>query len=749
MRCSERILEWGVAAGLIAVPLFSSTRFFFASTFVQGVLFLVLSVVLSLVVLSRYTLHDLFRPLPVRMLAVFVLALTVAASLGGDVARSFWSTFERMWGVVMQLAILGFVLVWCAVFRGEEGTKKLLSYASVGVGVVSMYALGAWMMMGFPSRIEGSIGNASFLASFVLLGVFIILAYTSDNSLKQSWERILWYVALACAGLTLVLTGTRGAWLGLFAGLSVLMVLVLVGGARDAWGIRIGVLVRMAKIGLGVFTLLVVLFFPLQPFFKESSVGVLRRLGDISLDNRATSGRLLNWQIAWSGIKEHPIFGWGPEQYHILYDKHYNPKLYNIEPWVDRAHNNYLDVFAAAGVIGFLAYMGVLGVGLWGAWRLRAQHWAMGNAIIAGIVAYGVNAVFLFDTLWSWILLLLLVSIPYLVSHAEKPRIVSSRVMYTRAVLLGIGSCVVLWFGVIVPVTASAYGKYAYDALARGDDAVAYKAYDRAISRETYGSVDIDRSIAEYVFDFVRKGGKRDPASLIRANEYALEAMDRNIAREPANGKWWLWAGQLASLHSTLTDTDKSEMLKRSVQYLEGAVERMPNRAQVLLELAQVYRVQGDVPHIRDAFDRAIAIWPEFPLPHANAAAQYIYVGDMMSEKREIAWLREHSWSREKLKGEEDLHSPDRDMMLIRDAYYNIGRFKDAASMQQEIVAREDANFKKSGDSTSLVTALQALAYIQSKAGDLAGARKNALLVLELNPGKKAEVDGFLRSIGH
>lgn len=759
MERSERFLAWvarertslqrGVAAGLIVVPLISSTHFFFASTFVQSVLFLVLVVVLSVVALSRYAFRDLIEPLSVRVLLAFVVALTAAAFFGGDVARSFWSTFERMWGVVMYLSVLGFVLVWSAVFRGEEGTKRLLSYASIGVVAVSVYALGEWAMTGFPSRIDGSIGNAAFLASFVLLGIFILLAYASVRVMKHMHERIVLGVVLGLATSTLLLTGTRGSWLGLFVGGIVLMIVVLLGGARDAWGMRRDTLTRMAKIGLGIFALVVVLFFPLQPYLKESSIGTFRRLGDISLDNRAVSGRLLNWSIAWEGAKERPILGWGPEQYHILYDKHYNPRLFNIEPWVDRAHNNYLDVAATSGIVGFLAYLGVLGVGLIGGWKLRAQHWAMGNAVIAGIFAYGVNAVFLFDTLWTWVPLLLLVSVPYLMKHNDALRRVSFSASIMRMVVFGFGACIVVWYGVITPVIANAYGKYAYDALARGDDAVAYEAYAKAISRETYGSVDIDRSLAEYVFDFVRKGGKRDPASLIRANEHALEAMDRNISREPANGKWWLWAGQLASLHSTLTEANKSEYLARSVTYLEGAVERMPNRAQVLLELAQVYRVQGDVARMREAFDRAVAIWPEFPLPHANAVAQYIYVGDKASEVRELSWLRGNSWAREHVSGEKDLHDPDRDMVLIRDAYYNVGRFTHAASMQNEITEREEGYYRENGDPSSLVASLQALAYIQSKAGDRAGARTNALRVLELDPDKRSEVEGFLWSIGY
>lgn len=667
--------------------------------------------------------------------------------MSADVYRSVWSTFERMWGLAMYGAVFMFVVMWSGAFRGVEGSRRALFYASTSVGMVSLYALIAWLVQGFPSRITGSIGNAAFLASFVMLGFFILLAYGAAQEMRRSRDKVLWVVSVAMTVMTLVLTGTRGSLLGFAAGVGAVLVLTSMGGARDAWLLQRGTLVRVAKGGIVVGILCAVAFFPLRPYLATSNVNILKRLGQISLENRAVSGRLLNWQIAWKGAWERPLFGWGPEQYHVLYDVHYDPQLYNIEPWVDRAHNAYLDTFAISGLVGLLSYLGVLVVGIYGGWRLHREHWAMGNAVIGGIIAYAVNAVFLFDTLWTWVLLLLLASLPYGLQSDTRVRVIARGQRMMRGVVLIAGGIVLVWYGVVVPMIANANAKIAYDALAEGNDTKAYAAYATALQRETYGSVDIDRSLAEYVFDFVRKGGKRDDASLVRVTEHALLAMDRNIAREPANGKWWLWAGQLASLYTTLTDENKVSMLSRSVTYLNGARERMPNRVQVYLELAQVYRMQGDVVRMRDVLEAGIAIWPEYPLPHANAAAQYIYARDVARENAELTWLREYSWNRTNIQGEEDRHSPERDMALIRDAYYAVGRYRDAVVMQRQVVALAEEGYARTQDTRGLVKVLQELAAIAARAGDKTEARRAALRVLELDAAQRPAVEAFLRSL--
>ena len=46
----------------------------------------------------------------------------------------------------------------------------------------------------------------------------------------------------------------------------------------------------------------------------------------------AVETRLTAWKAAWSGYQERPLFGWGLDNYHILFNLHYDPTLLRHAP---------------------------------------------------------------------------------------------------------------------------------------------------------------------------------------------------------------------------------------------------------------------------------------------------------------------------------------------------------------------------------------------------------------------------------
>ena len=64
--------------------------------------------------------------------------------------------------------------------------------------------------------------------------------------------------------------------------------------------------------------------------------------------------------MSWQGVKEHPILGWGQENYIVLFNKYYDPKMYQQEPWFDRSHNVFFDWLVSGGILALLAYLSFL-----------------------------------------------------------------------------------------------------------------------------------------------------------------------------------------------------------------------------------------------------------------------------------------------------------------------------------------------------------------------------------------------------
>ncbi len=84
------------------------------------------------------------------------------------------------------------------------------------------------------------------------------------------------------------------------------------------------------------------------PMFRRLSSGV-------------DSSRVIQWRAAVDGIRDRPLLGVGPENYQIIWSRHYHPEMYSLvgESTWDRPHNAYLEAFATAGILGLLSLLAI------------------------------------------------------------------------------------------------------------------------------------------------------------------------------------------------------------------------------------------------------------------------------------------------------------------------------------------------------------------------------------------------------
>jgi O-antigen ligase len=73
--------------------------------------------------------------------------------------------------------------------------------------------------------------------------------------------------------------------------------------------------------------------------------------------------------MAIKGIAEKPFIGWGQESFNYVFNKYYDPRMYNQEQWFDRAHNVFFDWLTAGGILGLGTYLFFFGTLLWYLWR--------------------------------------------------------------------------------------------------------------------------------------------------------------------------------------------------------------------------------------------------------------------------------------------------------------------------------------------------------------------------------------------
>lgn len=190
------------------------------------------------------------------------------------------------------------------------------------------------------------------------------------------------FIILVCLITTIVFSGSRGPWLGLFAGLFTFFTLLLWLAGRRSRTSTIGLLrngLRVAfwawiALALAVGFFLVIFNVSDAPFFEQlRKHRYLGRLGQIT---DVTSGTGLVRRLIWFGdehgggtvalITARPfrtIVGWGPESMFVAFNPYYPPSLANIEQRTaspDRAHQAILDELVTRGLLGLVSYFFVL-----------------------------------------------------------------------------------------------------------------------------------------------------------------------------------------------------------------------------------------------------------------------------------------------------------------------------------------------------------------------------------------------------
>ena len=127
---------------------------------------------------------------------------------------------------------------------------------------------------------------------------------------------------------------------------------------------------RLAAIGAVASVVLIVFGFYLfknTDFVKGSQT--LSRFSEISFKEKGTQSRVMLVQMGWQAFKERPIFGWGPENFNLVFSKYYDARLWSQEPWFDRSHNIIFDWLIHGGILGLLSYLSLYGASLYVLWK--------------------------------------------------------------------------------------------------------------------------------------------------------------------------------------------------------------------------------------------------------------------------------------------------------------------------------------------------------------------------------------------
>lgn len=581
----------------------------------------------------------------VRFLGWSLLAVMGTATLSTifsiDPGTSFWGFAERLTGLITIGLCILFGATLHLLFRDPRARFRFLCawFGAWGIvaawAVVEFFAPGYWSQFhGGEQRVVSTIGNPIFLAGGLTL--VTASAATAILAAKTLRFRILFAsMALLLGGAGIFFTQTRGAYLGLVGGVLVFgLCLGLWGATRCTRTIGYAL---PALACLGVLGLFVLRDTPVVRYFSPLNRAV--SLFSYSTTDASQVQRFQLWRIALSATAARPLTGWGLENFDTALDRLYDPALtrFGVANAVsDRAHNAYLDVAAATGIPGLLAYCAflvALAILIVRAKKKGALPPAAAALACGGLAAYAVGNLTAFDTHTTYfglaVAAALLASLQSDVVAQQKKTVLLDQFPAWAVVFATTAfSIALILFGVVPLVRGSALVHEAI--FARNSQQLLAPAQTLLTFWNPYRPHEAQR-IANEIFKAVGNSTSRGQAAEELTS--AAEALMRDaVQRRPENFSVRFTLANILTLQATRGFRDPAD----AAAALENARVLAPNRQITDFQLGNLLLIQGNVAAAVDVFERALALDPSIVESHWHLGRGLVASGESTAGAKEF-----------------------------------------------------------------------------------------------------------------
>jgi O-antigen ligase/tetratricopeptide (TPR) repeat protein len=803
---------------VLALPLAFNSQYYYPYVFFKCILFRVavqaMALLYTLLALTSPSHRPRFHRLTYALLAYFgVLLLCSLPGISVSAWNSWWGDFARMGGMVTQLHLLVYFFVLTQTLKQERHWLTLLG-ASLFFGIlmgftglVQHYGLGfLFHFSERDGRIQGVTGNPNFYAAYMLLSFFIAFYFFSRRDKNETYPIIAktWLVLLIVLALYLVFydTAAGGDILSLGMAFSPISIFAfLLHGIVLFWywkrrNVYTGMLflsvlglyylfwmyqsqTRAAIVGLaGSFAFLsilyvfagtgkrtkcaaalVILLVILRPgglwinrhsHFVRSQP-LLARLTRTSLEEN----RFKAWKAAGLGILDHPVLGWGLENYNKAFDRNAPASIFsgaNPENWYDRAHNSILDIGTTAGCMGLAAYLifYVLVFAFLISHWLKTRDTARYLSIAGLLVAYQLQGLFTFDTInTDGILFLTLAYVAFLYGgakpdlqevSADRPE--QSLISPKNGLILAATAAVLIccsWYFVKLPRDSNLLLNYGI-ALEKEEGSqpntrryvfreALMHAFQQADDLGTTGRYQVREEFANYASALARASyiphGER-----FRVDKMAVAMLEKSIPEDPLDARHYMYLASLVNrTFETLKESDSRlalSLAEKNLALLQKAETLGPKGPQVFLERAQSLVFIGRTDDAISALQKAIAVAPIAEPPHVDLAALYISAGRYADAQREWQTIKDLSLP---------VTAADYDRLI--GLFVSKKKFMPAVDLYKEQL--------RSSPNNPLL--LARLAAVYRELGDLDSARQTAHKAAALSPQIADQLEDFLKSL--
>jgi O-antigen ligase len=318
----------------------------------------------------------------------------------GSALLSTWAAYDRSLATLQLASLLATAVAFFAMAASSKSMRRLAAYGLVSFAVaLGIYfilrhdfrwdigkfapitAVGLWLNGRLP-EIPGPLIHPNVVGAVLSLAIplAIALAVTAFTESRKALA-VLTALLAVLATFALLLTSSRGAFLGLFGAFG-LGLLVLI---QRRWlpGPKAR---RVFWLGLTTFTLLIAVVLVQTGLFDRLAGGIPDPTGSMQ-------SRLVFWEQGLLLARDYPFTGLGLLNFPMVFSTY----TLLIHPfYISHTHNTYLQVLVEQGWPGFLALIGLGLATLRWAWVLikRERPAPLAWSAMAALSAFAIHGMF-------------------------------------------------------------------------------------------------------------------------------------------------------------------------------------------------------------------------------------------------------------------------------------------------------------------------------------------------------------------
>jgi len=567
-----------------------------------------------------------------RRVTLSFAALVLATALSAALSIHRGKSLESMLNL---LAISGLFLTAAALVHGPrllQGIALLEVLAAIPVAVLGLLQHFRPELVpagnSYPGRALGPFGQPNRMGGYLIASIplALALAFAAQDRLLRIGLLAATFVLVMC----LVATYSRGAWIGLGAGL------ITLAAALSIWP---GLLPRPALAIAAVACVLApaILLLP-SVLSRIHSQPATQPAWNLPIDpEREGSGAMRRaiWSGALAATLHRPILGSGVGAFREAFDRYKNPRMKELEAeggrTADQAHNHYLGILAERGVLGLAAFALLVALCFGAAAAAMASGTpAMGRVLYAGLaasvvalLAHGLtedNLVLIPHGTIFFANLGVLAGAPARIARAGR----SSR-------WVGSGGAVLASIAFLVSAAGFAGSREAAAAsleASAGRPDLAVRSLDHASVWAPWRD-DYAVARAEQAEAWAKQG----------AGNAALREAEASYRHAIAlNGSDPVTRHELARLYLANPDVFASRGTEGALRQLRAALDQNPYYAEIRNDLGVALLRTGDRSGAEDAFRRAASGKRDFVDPLLNLAAMALQTGNRGQAE---TWVRQ------------------------------------------------------------------------------------------------------------